>query len=99
MIKLSKQHKMQITPFKELTRKFEKIYNEDMSVLGVMPPDIQPRATEHIKEMIETYKKTFCNRSMLMKKMDMYYFMFLHLKNMVVYQERNREEQITRKSR
>ena len=47
------------TPFQELTRKFEKIYNKDMSVLGVLPPDIQPRATEHIKEMIELTKKLF----------------------------------------
>ena len=45
------------TPFKELTRKFEKIYNEDMSALGVLQPDIQPRATEHIKEMIEITEK------------------------------------------
>ena len=43
--------------FNELTRKFEKIYNEDMSVLGVTLPDIQPRATEHINEMIELIKK------------------------------------------
>ena len=45
------------TPFQELTRKFEKIYNEDMSVLGVLHPDIQPRATEHITEMIILTKK------------------------------------------
>ena len=47
------------TPFQELTRKFEKNYNEDMSVLGVMLPNMQPRATEHIKEMIELTKKLF----------------------------------------
>ena len=47
------------TPFKELTRKFEKNYNEDMSVLGVILPNMQPRATEHIKEMIELTKKLF----------------------------------------
>ena len=29
------------------------IYNEDMSVLGVSLPDIQPKATDHINEMIE----------------------------------------------
>ena len=40
-------------PFQELTRKFETIYNKDMSVLGVKCPDMQPRATEHINEMIE----------------------------------------------
>ena len=45
------------TPFQELTRKFEKIYNEDMFALGVLHPDMQPRATEHIKEMIELTKK------------------------------------------
>ncbi|MCE7886763.1 MAG: cysteine--tRNA ligase [Alphaproteobacteria bacterium PRO2] len=35
-----------------ITRKFETIYNEDMAALGVAKPDVQPRATEHIKEMI-----------------------------------------------
>ena len=45
------------TPFLEMTRKFEKIYNEDMFALGVVPPDVQPRATEHIKEMIDLTKK------------------------------------------
>ena len=35
-----------------LTRKFERIYNTDMATLGVAAPDIQPRATEHIPEMI-----------------------------------------------
>ena len=44
-------------PFKDLTKKFEKIYNEDMSALGVSKPNIQPRATEHIKEMINLTKK------------------------------------------
>ena len=35
-----------------ITRKFEKIYKEDMNALGVQQPDVQPRATEHIAEMI-----------------------------------------------
>ena len=35
-----------------ITRKYERIYNEDLRFLGVIPPDIQPRATEHIPEMI-----------------------------------------------
>lgn len=39
-------------PIEVITRKFEKIYNEDMAALGVIPPDIQPRATQHIPEMI-----------------------------------------------
>ena len=45
------------TPFQELTRKFEKIYNEDMFALGVFLPDVQPRATEYIEDMIELTKK------------------------------------------
>jgi len=36
----------------EITEKFMRIYNEDMAALGVMPPDVEPRATEHIAEMI-----------------------------------------------
>lgn len=35
-----------------LTRRYENIYNIDMAALGVKAPDVQPRATEHIPEMI-----------------------------------------------
>ncbi len=35
-----------------ITLKYEKIYNDDMAMLGVLKPDVQPRATEHIAEMI-----------------------------------------------
>ncbi len=35
-----------------ITRKYEEIYNADMAALGASEPDIQPRATEHIGEMI-----------------------------------------------
>ena len=44
------------TPMQELTLKFEAIYNEDMAALGVRLPDIQPRATDHIAEMIDLTK-------------------------------------------
>ena len=44
-------------PIKELTKKFTKIYNEDMAALGVKFPDIQPKATEHINEMINLTSK------------------------------------------
>ena len=44
------------TPMQELTLKFEAIYNEDMAALGVRLPDIQPRATDHIAEMIDLIK-------------------------------------------
>ena len=55
-------------PFQELTRKFEKIYNEDMLKLGVYLPDVQPRATEHIKEMIELTKKLINNNHAYVKE-------------------------------
>lgn len=37
----------------EITLKYESIYNNDMSALGCTLPDVQPRATGHIHEMIE----------------------------------------------
>ena len=40
-------------PIDEITERFIKAYNDDMAVLGVLPPDIEPRATRHIDEMIE----------------------------------------------
>ena len=36
-----------------ITQKYTKIYNDDMATLGVNLPDIQPKATEHIQEMID----------------------------------------------
>jgi cysteinyl-tRNA synthetase len=39
-------------PICEITERFKRIYNEDMRALGVLPPDVEPCATEHIGEMI-----------------------------------------------
>ncbi len=39
-------------PISTITQKYTAIYNEDMAALGVVPPDIQPRATDHIPQMI-----------------------------------------------
>jgi len=36
----------------EITARYIKAYNDDMGALGVCPPDIEPRATRHISEMI-----------------------------------------------
>ncbi|HSH26145.1 MAG TPA: cysteine--tRNA ligase, partial [Wenzhouxiangella sp.] len=35
-----------------ITNKFAEIYNQDMAALGVGPPTIEPRATDHIAEII-----------------------------------------------
>ncbi|MEE2720688.1 MAG: cysteine--tRNA ligase [Pseudomonadota bacterium] len=44
-------------PIGTITEKFEKIYLDDMEALGVLPPDIDPHATDHIPEMIAMMEK------------------------------------------
>ena len=39
-------------PIEKITEKYTNIYNDDMSKLLVKAPDIQPKATEYIPEMI-----------------------------------------------
>ena len=39
-------------PIDEITARFITAYNNDMGALGVRPPDVEPRATQHIAEMI-----------------------------------------------
>jgi cysteinyl-tRNA synthetase len=36
-----------------ITERTAKIYHEDMAALGALPPSVEPRATDHINEMIE----------------------------------------------
>jgi cysteinyl-tRNA synthetase len=40
-----------------ITEKFERIYLDDMSAIGVMLPDMDPHATDHIPEMIAMMEK------------------------------------------
>lgn len=40
-----------------ITEKYTRIYNQDMGSLGAKVPDIQPRATDHIPEMIVLMQK------------------------------------------
>ncbi|HEX7062403.1 MAG TPA: cysteine--tRNA ligase, partial [Woeseiaceae bacterium] len=39
-------------PIEEITARYIEVYNADMATLGVLPPDVEPRATQHIGEMI-----------------------------------------------
>ena len=39
-------------PIDEITEQYIKAYNDDMGALGVRPPDVEPRATQHIEEMV-----------------------------------------------
>ena len=38
-------------PINTITDRYTKIYHQDMGALGVLPPDIEPKATDHIEEM------------------------------------------------
>ena len=80
-------------PIKELTTKFTTIYNEDMSVLGVKLPDIQPRATEHINEMIELTKLLIQN-NFAYEKEGHVLFHVPAFKDYGSLSRRNRDEQI-----
>lgn len=40
-------------PFTELTERYIKAMREDAERLGVLPPDLEPKATEHLPEIID----------------------------------------------
>ena len=80
-------------PLKELTQKFTKIYNDDMAILGVNLPDIQPKATEHIKEMIVLITKLIKN-NFAYEKNGHVLFHVPAFNKYGVLSGRNREEQI-----
>ena len=40
-------------PFQALTERFITAMHEDAEALGVLPPDLEPRATEHLPEIID----------------------------------------------
>jgi len=46
---------------RELTEETNRIFQEDAAALGCLPPDVQPRATEHIAEMIAIIEKLIAN--------------------------------------
>ena len=50
--KINKAAKEAGVPIDVITGRFTRIYHEDMAALGVGKPTIEPRATEHIPEMI-----------------------------------------------
>ena len=51
----------QKVPIAELTKKYENVYNQNLKDLGVSKPDYQPRATDHIQEMIDQIKELVNN--------------------------------------
>jgi cysteinyl-tRNA synthetase len=45
------------TNLKKFTEKYEKIFLNDIKELNIVKPDVMPRATEHIKEIVSLIKK------------------------------------------
>ena len=39
-------------PISEITDRYTQVYHDDVTALGVLPPTIEPRATDHIERMI-----------------------------------------------
>ncbi len=64
IIEVANQNK---EPFLKITEKFTKIYNEDMEAIGVSKPDLQPKATENIPEMIQLIEKLIKNGNAYIK--------------------------------
>ncbi|MFH0831653.1 MAG: cysteine--tRNA ligase [archaeon] len=52
---IKRMHEEKLT-LQELTHKYEKTFFENLAELNVILPDIRPRATEHIHEMVEIIK-------------------------------------------
>ena len=46
---------------KELTERFIKIYEEDFKALNILEPDVSPKPTEHIPEIIGVIERLFRN--------------------------------------
>ena len=59
--KIIQASKEQGIPIKELTSKYEDIYNKNLSDLNIAQPDNQPRATDYIEEMISQIKELVDN--------------------------------------
>ena len=80
-------------PIKNLTTKYTKIYNEDMAYLNVNLPDIQPRATDYINEMIDLITNLIKNKNAYEKEGHVL-FHVPSFSNYGVLSKRNRDEQI-----
>ena len=76
-----------------ITEKYTEIYNKDMAKLNVLPPDIQPKATEYIPEMI-TLIKDLIEKDFAYEKDGHVLFHVPSFKNYGLLSNRNREEQI-----
>jgi cysteinyl-tRNA synthetase len=77
----------------ELTQKYTDIYNQDMQMLGVQAPDIQPKATEYLSEMIELISQLI-KKGFAYEKDGHVLFHVLGYEQYGALSKRNRDEQI-----
>jgi cysteinyl-tRNA synthetase len=80
-------------PIEEITNKYTNIYNDDMSKLLVKAPDIQPKATEYIPEMIALIDDLI-EKNHAYEKEGHVLFHVPSYENYGSLSKRNREEQI-----
>ena len=80
-------------PINAITQKYTDIYNEDMSKLQVKAPDIQPKATEYISEMIELIEDLI-SKNHAYEKNGHVLFHVPSYENYGKLSKRNRDEQI-----
>lgn len=69
---IHRAHKENITVH-ELAERFIAEYNRDADALGIRRPDVSPRATEHIPEIISTIEKIIANGHAYVSDGDVYF--------------------------
>jgi cysteinyl-tRNA synthetase len=90
IIEAAHEQKVEIS---SITEKYTKIYNDDMAELNVLMPDIQPKATEYIPEMIELIEDLI-SKDFAYEKEDHVLFHVPNYDNYGKLSKRNRDEQI-----
>jgi len=90
IIEAAKEQEIEISL---ITDKYTKIYNEDMAMLNVLAPDVQPKATEFIPEMIDLIKDLISKDFAYEKEGHVLFHVPMYL-NYGKLSNRNREEQI-----
>jgi len=61
------------TKYKEIAEKYTKLYHEDMQALNNLPPTVEPKATEHIEQMIKFIKQLIDAKNAYLIDSDVYF--------------------------
>ena len=59
--------------YKEIAEKYTQLYHEDMQALNNLPPTVEPKATEHIEQMITFIKQLIDERKAYLIGSDVYF--------------------------